>query len=687
MENAVNLQQISLEQQEGLHIEQQGNQIRLQLPQKADQRQSRICLDGKVINSLAFDLQEDGMHVLGYEIRDEKGQILESAERVLMADHRAPVIALPQTLMVHSKTVCRPLVQDDNLAVWQASIDGMTIGSLDAIEILPSMKTLEIMAADTFGNLSMQAMQIVQAPVLKARMNEMEEIICQGNVLALALEGSWQGISVEVDYGSKTESFAFESDALSIPVLDGARSIRLRHPLMPEVPSWNLRFENGLESSGPQEESRPGKPESEKPSQTGEEKPLPDADSGSDREEQPDAMLPEDPEEKDEDSEKGESAGGKDEITEDGAADGSQNADPDKQPDADCGPDEKDEDEKPDTDIGKEEDAGEKEDEKPSSKPADQPEDRPQKPAAGNEENKTPAPDETKPVKPAPQPEPRPVLTEKPVQTEQPDAPVQNVQMPSVITQSESRPQSTPVKPAAPVKAVLKSEGKEHASDQKLLVCDPSAIELVVENGTVTTQSYLSMDSGRRYASLEEALKNEEMPVVQLEASIAAEDGALSHNTWTLIPAGDFAQGGLNLKEAGWPARFEMNREGMLQMNSGALRLPQAMLCQGFEELGTQSVRQGEELRLYIDHPAEDLDLQLDGKSVDWMIEKDELGQTYIPIEASSDLDIVLCGSDGLIDSWSVQVARSNTGWLAAAAAGLGLLGLMGLRFRKREQR
>lgn len=314
--------------------------------------------------------------------------------------------------------------------------------------------------------------------------------------------------------------------------------------------------------------------------------------------------------------------------------------------------------------------------EETDKQPEAKPDTNPQKPQIQNPDNQKPADtiiqkpeistpaeaagkEETAPGKPVSGIEQSPNL--HPTTAQKPESSL--VQIPA-----GSKPEPKPIRP------LLKKGGQVFESGSKVLVSSPKDLELFVENGEAVSVIYRSFDTKKQYASLEEALAQETMPVIELEGTFADINGESIEQNWTLIPCIDDSQYFLQPAENGQQS-WMLNEWGEVSSALEEMKPVSAMLCKEFEQIEYQQVKKGDQLRLYFEGDSNDLCVRIDGKITDHEILQDELGQNYIPIQARDGMNVQLRKGGETIFEKQIQAETGGSAWLMAS----GLIGAAGL--------
>lgn len=218
-----------------------------------------------------------------------------------------------------------------------------------------------------------------------------------------------------------------------------------------------------------------------------------------------------------------------------------------------------------------------------------------------------------------------------------------------------------------------------------LYVKDPNEIQVNVENGILQELKVRSKESRKTYTSLETAMDAEKQATFEMEVNLKSNDSdQISQAKWTIIPLGETIKQSVSLPTQEIEAFYTLENNGTLSSYRKATSPSNAILCRGFEPLENQSVYPGETLRVYVEEEG-DYDLSVNGKHQMIPVQRDELGQPYIPISVGSlKTDIALQKDGTMIYTQSLQANNPviRFGWVAPV---LGSLAGIVLDVRRRK--
>ena len=181
--------------------------------------------------------------------------------------------------------------------------------------------------------------------------------------------------------------------------------------------------------------------------------------------------------------------------------------------------------------------------------------------------------------------------------------------------------------------AVLKANKRSFQSGNRLYIKDPSALRVHVDHGSVQAMEVRSQQSNKVYPDLEEAVKAEKYATFDVKAKIQSEDKQISQASWTVIPIGQPVQSQIETRNGRLDNTFALSEEGKVVAYQQEKR-QQPILCRGFDPVKTDDVRPGETLRMYVDDKPGLYQVRINGKEIQTSLQKDELGQSYLPVPA-----------------------------------------------------
>lgn len=110
-------------------------------------------------------------------------------------------------------------------------------------------------------------------------------------------------------------------------------------------------------------------------------------------------------------------------------------------------------------------------------------------------------------------------------------------------------------------------------------------------------------------------------------------------------------------------------------------------LYRKFEPLNNKEIQSGENLRLYLDKEPGNYQVQINGQKTDVDMEKDELGQAYLPIETKTGTNTIQLFKDGQ-EVFSQEIftkATSHLNTILIAGASLFVAFMIALFVYKRK--
>lgn len=206
--------------------------------------------------------------------------------------------------------------------------------------------------------------------------------------------------------------------------------------------------------------------------------------------------------------------------------------------------------------------------------------------------------------------------------------------------------------------AKLSSLDRQYVSGSRIYTQDPAALELQVEGGSVSMYEVRSLESKKTYPDLKAALEAEAGALLEVRAQILGENASLKPSAWTIVPIGAPLAEKISIPGKDVDRYFSLDQNGSLVMHQNA-RTSRAMLCRGFEQIEPVNLVPREELRLYIDDPARDYTLEIDGKQRDAIVSEDEIGQPYIKVRAAAGAHTLKLMQAGQVVYESCMAARS----------------------------
>ena len=260
------------------------------------------------------------------------------------------------------------------------------------------------------------------------------------------------------------------------------------------------------------------------------------------------------------------------------------------------------------------------------------------------------------------------------------------VQPEAIIETTVSTPVQTQIKKPDALLS-LYANSSLVSQDNPLYFNNTPAVDVKVENGRLLEVVYVN-EQKQEFTSLKKALEASPESGIEVIASAVNEDGKTSSATWNLIPKPKAVTAGIESgKEAG-TVRFELDENGKMLSTIEKTESRTAWLALGNKEITDQSVAKGETVRLYLQNADDIVAIKVNGKELsNPSIQMDELGQSYVELKSSSDLNVQVRSQKDGIWSACLKTKAGQRNWMPAglaAAAGLFTAGLFGLRRKKR---
>lgn len=192
----------------------------------------------------------------------------------------------------------------------------------------------------------------------------------------------------------------------------------------------------------------------------------------------------------------------------------------------------------------------------------------------------------------------------------------------------------------------LSANQKIFDSGQKVYIENLANAKLLVNGGTITKTEVISQETKQVYSSLQDAAKAEQSGTFDVIATV------LDHNlqeikaNWTVIQVGVSVATSTTTQGKKLDMVYQMDEQGKLQVQSQSYDQT-IQLYRKFEPLTNSKIRSGEQLRLYLDKEPGTYQVQINGQKTEATIQKDELGQPYLPIEAKKGTNTIQLYKNG----------------------------------------
>lgn len=195
-------------------------------------------------------------------------------------------------------------------------------------------------------------------------------------------------------------------------------------------------------------------------------------------------------------------------------------------------------------------------------------------------------------------------------------------------------------------KIELQSNQKTFASGQKVFAQNLADVKLVADKGTILKVEVISQDTKQTYASLQEAAKSEQSGTFEVKATVLDHNLQEQQANWTVIQVGGTIATSTTTQGKQVDVVYQMDEQGQLSAQRKSHNQT-IQLYRKFEPLKDKNIQSGEQLRLYLDKEPGNYQVQINGEPAEAHMEKDELGQPYIPIEAKTGSNTIQLFKDG----------------------------------------
>lgn len=297
--------------------------------------------------------------------------------------------------------------------------------------------------------------------------------------------------------------------------------------------------------------------------------------------------------------------------------------------------------------------------------------------------------EEVTPPQPEQPPEQQP--QENPNLSQNRPAPQEEVARPNPIVPNRYQPSQSheiPVVNQEECKIELQTNQKTFSSGQKVFAQNLADVKLVANKGTILKVEVISQDTKQTYASLQEAAKSEQSGTFEVKATVLDQNLQEQQANWTVIQVGGTIATSTTTQGKQVDVVYQMDEQGQLSAQRKSHNQT-IQLYRKFEPLKDKNIQSGEQLRLYLDKEPGNYQVQINGKPAEAQMEKDELGQPYIPIEAKTGSNTIQLFKDGQ-ELFSQEIfanaQKHFKGYLIAAASVLVAFAIAFTVYKRRGQ-
>lgn len=245
---------------------------------------------------------------------------------------------------------------------------------------------------------------------------------------------------------------------------------------------------------------------------------------------------------------------------------------------------------------------------------------------------------------------PQQELMDKPTVSPQiPEKPTQEVYVPSQVEpydKSDLQTDKISSVSKGESKIQLLTNQKTFTPGQKVFTQNLADVQLVVDQGTILNVEVISHETKQVYSSLQEAAKAEQAGTFDIKATVLDPNLQEQQANWTVIQVGGAIATSTTTQGKQVDIVYQMDEQGQLSAKSQSHN-QKIQLYRKFEPLNTNTIQSGEQLRLYLDKDPGTYQVQINGTQTDVDMEKDELGQPYLPIEAKKGTNTIKLFKDG----------------------------------------
>ena len=231
----------------------------------------------------------------------------------------------------------------------------------------------------------------------------------------------------------------------------------------------------------------------------------------------------------------------------------------------------------------------------------------------------------------------------------QPSAPSDSVkpaEMPSAgsittVIAGEESYSSQLSKPLEQMKFEFSIDGIALSNQQIFQLSENSQEKVRIENGTITSTVYSNSLTSEVYSTLDDAVRAN--PLGSIEACFTVKDlwGNEQESSYSLIPPVREASGLFEMNTGGVMNKFALDENGNLNQEALEFASRPGMICKGLADAGSQKIRFGDEIRIYLTIPEEEALIRINDEELhNPEYKTDELGLRYVSLNADQDLDI-----------------------------------------------
>lgn len=231
----------------------------------------------------------------------------------------------------------------------------------------------------------------------------------------------------------------------------------------------------------------------------------------------------------------------------------------------------------------------------------------------------------------------------------------------------------------------LSVDQKTFMAGQKVFTQNLADVQIVVSKGTILSTEIISHDTKQTYSSFQEAAKAEQSGTFDIKATIL-NDNLQQQAHWTLIQVGNAIATSTTKQGKKVDIVYQMDEQGKFSVQSKSQN-QKIQLYRKFEPLNNKEIQSGENLRLYLDKEPGTYQVQINGQKTDVDMEKDELGQAYLPIETKTGTNTIQLFKDGQ-EVFSQEIftkATSHLNTILIAGASLFVAFMIALFVYKRK--
>ena len=277
-----------------------------------------------------------------------------------------------------------------------------------------------------------------------------------------------------------------------------------------------------------------------------------------------------------------------------------------------------------------------------------------------------------------------PSLSQRPIQAPPKQDVVIDIPINSNNSLTHSNDEVLTVKPEE-CEIKLSVDQKTFTAGQKVFTQNLADVQIVVSKGTLLSTEIISHDTKQTYSSFQDAAKAEQSGTFDIKATIL-NDNLQQQAYWTLIQVGNAIATSTTKQGKKVDVVYQMDEQGKFTAQSKSQN-QKIQLYRKFEPLNNKEIQSGENLRLYLDKEPGNYQVQINGQKTDVDMEKDELGQAYLPIETKTGTNTIQLLKDGQ-EVFSQEIftkATSHLNTILIAGASLCVAFMIALFVYKRK--